>query len=51
MMCDTCKVRSRSYGSVFCETCGRWEAVSDFVGVAGMLLAIGALLLVCEVLR
>lgn len=51
MMCDTCKVRPSARGSAFCESCGRWEVVSDCVGVAGMLLAIGALLLVCEVLR
>lgn len=51
MMCDTCKVRPIARGSAFCESCGRWEAVSDVVGAAAMLLGIGALLLLCEVLR
>ena len=51
MMCDTCKCRPVARGSAFCEKCGRWEAVSDVVGVAAMLLGIGALILLCEVLK
>lgn len=51
MMCDQCKVRKAERGSVFCHRCGRWEAVGDLVGVAGLLLGIGALLLLADLLR
>ena len=51
MMCDICKVRPATRGSAFCESCYRWEVVSDCVGVAAMLLGIGALILLCEVLK
>ena len=51
MMCETCKCRPAERGSVFCHRCGRWEAAGDLVGVAALFLGLGALLLLCEVLR